>query len=99
RMVTYCVTIVVFCVAVAPLAIAQSTPPIEDKINAVVLEEMAKRKIPGVGLAIVRDGKTILCKGFGHANVEHRVPVTSETIFQSGSVGKQFTAAAVMLLV
>ncbi|HET8623290.1 MAG TPA: serine hydrolase domain-containing protein, partial [Gemmatimonadales bacterium] len=38
-------------------------------------------------------------RGYGFANIEHRVPVKPETIFQSGSLGKQFTAAAVMLLV
>jgi CubicO group peptidase (beta-lactamase class C family) len=38
-------------------------------------------------------------KGYGEANVEHHVAVTPETVFQSGSVGKQFTSAAVMLLV
>ena len=41
----------------------------------------------------------MLAKGYGLANVEHQVPVKPETVFQSGSVGKQFTATAVMLLV
>ena len=40
-----------------------------------------------------------LVKGYGEANVEHHIPVTADTIFQSGSVGKQFTAAAIMTLV
>jgi N-acyl-D-aspartate/D-glutamate deacylase/CubicO group peptidase (beta-lactamase class C family) len=38
-------------------------------------------------------------QGYGLANIEHSVPVTDETIFQSGSLGKQFTATAIMLLV
>jgi CubicO group peptidase (beta-lactamase class C family) len=41
----------------------------------------------------------VLSKGYGYANIEHEVPVTPETIFQSGSVGKQFTAVAVMMQV
>jgi CubicO group peptidase (beta-lactamase class C family) len=41
----------------------------------------------------------VLARGYGSANLEHDVPVTQETIFQSGSVGKQFTAAAVMMQV
>ena len=41
----------------------------------------------------------MLAKGYGLANVELSVPVKAETIFQSGSVGKQFVSAAVMMLV
>jgi len=70
-----------------------------ERIEAVVREEMARQRIPGVSLAVVRAGTTAYAQGFGYANVEHRVPVRPETVFQSGSVGKQFTAAAVMTLV
>ena len=55
--------------------------------------------MPGVAVAVVRRGEVLKAKGYGFANVEHEVPVTDQTIFQSGSVGKQFTATAVMLLV
>ena len=70
-----------------------------DKIDRVVNQQMLANKIPGVSLAILRKGKIVLLKSYGFANVEHRVPVKPETVFQSGSMGKQFTAAAVMLLV
>ena len=60
---------------------------------------MAAQRIPGVAVAVVRNGEVIKAQGYGLANVEHNVPVTPETIFQSGSLGKQFTAAVVMLLV
>jgi CubicO group peptidase (beta-lactamase class C family) len=50
-------------------------------------------------LLVTRDGKVVRSEGFGLANVELQVPVKPETIFQSGSVGKQFTASAVMMLV
>jgi CubicO group peptidase (beta-lactamase class C family) len=69
------------------------------KIDRVVNQQMLANKIPGVSLAILRKCKIILLKSYGLANVEHQVPVKPETIFQSGSLGKQFTAAAVMLLV
>jgi CubicO group peptidase (beta-lactamase class C family)/ketosteroid isomerase-like protein len=52
-----------------------------------------------MAVAVVTHGATALAKGYGYANLEHDVPVTTETIFQSGSVGKQFTAAAVMMQV
>ena len=60
---------------------------------------MRKQKIPGLSLAIIRNGRVDILKSYGLANVEHRVPVKPETVFQSGSIGKQFTAAAVMILV
>jgi CubicO group peptidase (beta-lactamase class C family) len=69
------------------------------KIDRIVNEQMVANKIPGVSLAILRKGKIVLLKSYGLANVEHHVPVKPETVFQSGSIGKQFTAAAVMLLV
>jgi CubicO group peptidase (beta-lactamase class C family) len=52
-----------------------------------------------VSLAVVKDGKPLIVKGYGFANLEHQIPVKPETVFQSGSVGKQFTAMAVMMLV
>ena len=46
-----------------------------------------------------RNGEPVRAQGFGFSNVELQVPVKPETLFQSGSVGKQFTATAVMMLV
>lgn len=77
--------------------VAQADTP--DAIDAFVEAEMVKRRIPGMALAIVQGGRVVKERGYGLANLEHDVPVTPETIFQSGSVGKQFTAALVMTLV
>src|SRR5262249_23813795 len=52
-----------------------------------------------LSLAVVRDGKVTKARGYGFANLEWQAPVTPETVFQSGLVGKQFTATAVMMLV
>jgi len=60
---------------------------------------MARQKIPGLAVGIYRRGEIVLAKGYGQANVELGVPVKPETIFQSGSVGKQFVSAAIMMLV
>ena len=61
--------------------------------------EMEEQHIPGLALLVSRKGVPIRTQGFGLANLELNVPVKPETIFQSGSIGKQFTATAVMLLV
>ena len=44
------------------------------------------------------DGAPVLAKGYGMADLEHGVPIGADTIFEAGSVSKQFTAAAVLLL-
>lgn len=72
---------------------------VSTKIDDFIRVEMQTQKIPGVAVAVVKDGKIMLARGYGLANVEHQVPVKTETIFQSGSTGKQFTATAVMMLV
>jgi CubicO group peptidase (beta-lactamase class C family) len=82
--------------AVTPCA-AQDT--IAARVDEYIKAEQQKQRIPGISLAVVKDGQIILAKGYGLANLEHQVPVKPETIFQSGSVGKQFTATAVMMLV
>src|SRR6202167_3035316 len=76
------------------LAIAQA-----DVVDNYVRAEMTKQRIPGLALLVSRGGQVIRAQGYGLANVELQVPVKPETIFQSGSVGKQFTATAVMMLV
>jgi D-alanyl-D-alanine carboxypeptidase len=60
---------------------------------------MEKQHIPGVSLAVVRDGKVVLAKGYGLANVELSVPATTDTVYELLSVSKEFTAAAILLLV
>src|SRR5258706_6986768 len=74
-----------------------SSPPHE--VSNYVRSEMQRQHIPGVALLVSRGGKIVQAEGFGLSNVELQVPVKPETIFQSGSVGKQFTATAVMMLV
>ena len=69
-----------------------------DTIDRFVRSEMDRQQIPGLALAIVKHGKIAKAKGYGVANVEHAVPVIPETVFQSASAGKQFTAAGVLLL-
>ena len=80
---------------------AQELSPTVDvaAIDAVVESRMKTEGTPGVAVAIVREGEVLLAKGYGLANLEHEVPVTAKTMFQSGSVGKMFTAAGIMALV
>ena len=86
------------------VALLSVTPSVaqQDKsaqIDQYIKAEMQRQQIPGISLAVVRDGKIALLKSYGYSNIEHQIPVKPETVFQSGSIGKQFTAAAVMILV
>lgn len=80
-----------------PTALAE--PVIAEKINAYVRTEMERQRIPGLAVAVVEHGKITFHGEYGFSNLEHQVPVKAETVFQSGSVAKQFTATAVMMLV
>ena len=53
---------------------------------------------PGCELAISRNGQVIYSRAWGLADLEHHVPMTTATISEAGSVSKQFTAAAILLL-
>ena len=70
-----------------------------DKIDDYITAEMQREHIPGLALGIYRDGHTERVQGYGFSNIELSVAVKPETIFQSGSVGKQFTAMGIMMLV
>ncbi len=78
---------------------AQAQESTDRRVDEFVRAEMARQLVPGVAIAIVKGGAVMKAKGYGLANVEHDVPVTPDTIFQSGSLGKQFTSAGVMLQV
>jgi CubicO group peptidase (beta-lactamase class C family) len=69
-----------------------------DSVSRYVESEMQRLHIPGMSVAILRGDSIVMARGFGYANVELRVPASDSTIYQSGSVGKQFTSAAIMLL-
>jgi len=82
---------------------AQSLPPLTPQqitaIDQFVASDMENRQIPGIAVGVYSRGQILLAKGYGMSDVELSVPVKPETVFQSGSVGKQFVSAAVMMLV
>src|SRR5205814_5735801 len=54
--------------------------------------------MPGCAIGVGRDGREVLARAYGSADLEHALPNTPETVFEAGSVSKQFTAAAIVLL-
>lgn len=75
----------------------------DDKLSAQVdtymAEVMKGLRIPGASIAIVREGKVIKARGYGLANVEHKVAAKPETVYLLASITKSFTATAITMLV
>lgn len=69
-----------------------------DEVDRYVEKQIRNFHIPGISLAVVRNGQIVKAKGYGLANVELNVPMTKERVFEIGSMTKSFTAAAVMML-
>ena len=68
-------------------------------IDEYIQNVMTKKQIPGMSVAVVKEGKPLLVKGYGIANLEHSVSATEKTVYEVASVGKTFTAFVVMMLV
>ena len=69
-----------------------------DAVDDLMRDAMRQHPIPGAALAIIRRGQTVKTATYGMASLERRAPATPETAFEIGSITKQFTAAAILLL-
>ena len=81
---------------VAPSLLAQSYP-LAARVDSVFGRFTAPGS-PGCALGVVREGRLDYARGYGLASIEHGVPITPATVFDLGSVSKQFTAMAIVLL-
>ncbi|PJI87921.1 class A beta-lactamase-related serine hydrolase [Sphingomonas koreensis] len=84
----------------AGAATAQSAPALPSATSArldAIFKDIGA-DAPGCAIGVYRDGKLLAARGYGLANVELRVPITDATVFDIGSVSKQFTAMAAILL-
>jgi CubicO group peptidase (beta-lactamase class C family) len=84
--------------ALLSLASAAQAGDFGPAVDHYLRAEMQRQHIPGIALAVMKDGKPLYVKGYGVATLEHPVAVAPGTVFQLGSIGKQFTAVAVMML-
>jgi CubicO group peptidase (beta-lactamase class C family) len=81
----------------APAAASQSAQPPERQVDA-LFAKWNRPGVPGAMVAVIRDGKVLLTKRYGMADIERGVPMTPATAFFIGSMSKQFTAFAIHLL-
>jgi N-acyl-D-amino-acid deacylase len=66
--------------------------------DKLLTEFVAENELPGAAVAVTRGGRLVYARGFGHANVEKKLPVQPDSLFRIASVSKPITAAAVMML-
>ncbi len=84
-----------------PVQLLAQNPPTQinlEGFDAFVEKVMKDWKVPGLSLAIVKDGKIVYAKGYGFRDVVKKLPVTPDTLFAIGSNSKSFTAAALGIL-
>jgi D-alanyl-D-alanine carboxypeptidase len=103
-----CFSVVVFGAFLGSAAPAQTTASnilktsaentLAASIDKVAAAAVAAGESPGLEVAVVKDGRAILVKSYGSANLEQNVPVANDSVFRIGSVTKQFTAVALLLL-
>ena len=90
------VRVALMAVACGALVAASAVAdPVDDYVRA----QMKSRGLPGVSVAIVKDGQIIKADGYGVASLELQVPATRDTVYEIGSISKQFAADAILLLV
>ncbi len=92
---------IVFLLAFAifpAVAQGQLSPDLREKIDKIASEALAKSGVPSASIAIVKNGRLVYVKAYGDARVEPRMPATPEMRYSIGSISKQFTATAILLL-
>jgi CubicO group peptidase (beta-lactamase class C family) len=83
------------CLIASSAAGAASVNAVDDYIQSTMKSNM----VPGVSIVVRRDGHVIKSQGYGYANRELQTRAITDTIDRSDSMGKQFTAAGILLLV
>lgn len=74
------------------------SPEKRANVEKAISSFMSANKVPGIGAAVVLDGEPVWSAGFGMADLENSVPVTSSTLFRLGSISKPITAVAILQL-
>jgi CubicO group peptidase (beta-lactamase class C family) len=82
----------------ACLALGSADSARADDLDDLIAAQMQWQRIPGLSVAVVKDGAIVRAKGYGLANIETNTPATAETVYKIGSLSKQFIAGAVLLL-
>jgi D-alanyl-D-alanine carboxypeptidase len=74
------------------------SPELRSKIDKLALETLEQSGVPSASIAVVRDGRIVYLNAYGNARLEPKTPARSDMRYSIGSISKQFTAAAILLL-
>src|SRR6476646_7674156 len=86
--------LIVFCLS----ASAQLSADVTAKIDQAAAEALQQTGVPSASIAVVKDGKIVYVKAYGDAKLDPKTPATPQMRYSIGSISKQFTAAAILLL-
>jgi hypothetical protein len=98
------ISFLIICALIGP-TLGQSIPitgqavPDLTAYDSVVTSLMQKYQVPGVALAVARDGRLVFARGYGYADTDLQLPVQPDSLFRLGSVTKPHTAAAIFKLI
>ena len=84
--------------SLAASAQTQLSPELREKIDKLATEALIRTGVPSASVAVVKDGQIAYVKAYGDARLEPKTPATPEMRYSIGSISKQFTAAAILLL-
>jgi CubicO group peptidase (beta-lactamase class C family) len=90
--------VAIVTLSTGPLWADTSANPAANPAIDAIFADYDKPGTPGCALGVIQDGEFLYRHAYGMANLDYGIPIESATVFDSGSVGKQFTAAAVALL-
>lgn len=83
---------VIVCLLIYPAGLYAQ----KDRVDTFIENTMARQRIVGLAVGIIKDGEIVKTKGYGYANLELNTPVTTKTVFKLGSVSKHIIAVAIM---
>ena len=91
-------TLILACSCARANAQTQLPSEMQQKIDKVASDALAKTGVPSASVAVVRDGQIAYLHAYGHARLDPETPAKPEMRYSIGSISKQFTAAAILLL-
>src|SRR3954468_24042010 len=91
-------TLALVFISIGAHAQTQLSADLIEKIDKVATDTLARTGVPSASIAIIKDGQIAYVKAYGDARLEPRTPATPQMRYSIGSISKQFTAAAILLL-
>jgi CubicO group peptidase (beta-lactamase class C family) len=99
RRIVLAIAALAFFSAVPAIGQTQDSSVLARRVDSLFAGFSREGLSPGAAVAVIRDGRVVFRKGYGYADLEHRIPITTSSVFDVASVSKQFTGLAVSMLI